>query len=474
MLFNSFTYALFLPLVFLLYWLPFKRIRLGWQNVILLVSSYFFYCCWDWRFAFLIAFTSASSYFSAQFIEKAKVERRKLWLAINLIVNLCILGFFKYAGFFVDSFRALMSLFGLSIEGPALQIILPVGISFYTFQALGYTIDVYRGKLPASRNILQFFTFIAFFPQLVAGPIERASRLLPQFERPRIFNYNQAVEGVMLIVKGLILKIVIADRLAVFVDGVYKDPSAASGLSVMLAILFFAFQLYADFYSYSEIARGSAKLLGVDLMLNFRRPYLSSSFKEFWKRWHISLSSWFTDYVYIPLGGNRKGNKRRVLNVFAVFLLSGLWHGASWTFVAWGFCCALFMVALDKPLSRTARVPLLNPLLVFVLWSLSLVLFRSQHFSDAAQLFSSLGFGEVQQLLTYGLAKAELITSGVLLMLLVIQEWISEHYDEALQKAYLRAPVYVRMLLMLVALLILVFLGRYGIGSESKFIYFQF
>lgn len=474
MLFNSFTYALFLPLVFLLYWLPFKRIRLGWQNVILLVSSYFFYCCWDWRFAFLIAFTSASSYLSAQFIEKAKVERRKLWLAINLIVNLCILGFFKYAGFFVDSFRALMSLFGLSIEGPALQIILPVGISFYTFQALGYTIDVYRGKLPASRNILQFFTFIAFFPQLVAGPIERASRLLPQFERPRIFNYNQAVEGVMLIVKGLILKIVIADRLAVFVDGVYKDPSAASGLSVMLAILFFAFQLYADFYSYSEIARGSAKLLGVDLMLNFRRPYLSSSFKEFWKRWHISLSSWFTDYVYIPLGGNRKGNKRRVLNVFAVFLLSGLWHGASWTFVAWGFCCALFMVALDKPLSRTARVPLLNPLLVFVLWSLSLVLFRSQHFSDAAQLFSSLGFGEVQQLLTYGLGKAELITSGVLLMLLVIQEWISERYDEALQKAYLRAPVYVRMLLMLVALLILVFLGRYGIGSESKFIYFQF
>lgn len=474
MLFNSFTYALFLPLVFLLYWLPFKRIRLGWQNVILLVSSYFFYCCWDWRFAFLIAFTSASSYLSAQFIEKAKVERRKLWLAINLIVNLCILGFFKYAGFFVDSFRALMSLFGLSIEGPALQIILPVGISFYTFQALGYTIDVYRGKLPASRNILQFFTFIAFFPQLVAGPIERASRLLPQFERPRIFNYNQAVEGVMLIVKGLILKIVIADRLAVFVDGVYKDPSAASGLSVMLAILFFAFQLYADFYSYSEIARGSAKLLGVDLMLNFRRPYLSSSFKEFWKRWHISLSSWFTDYVYIPLGGNRKGNKRRVLNVFAVFLLSGLWHGASWTFVAWGFCCALFMVALDKPLSRTERVPLLNPLLVFVLWSLSLVLFRSQHFSDAAQLFSSLGFGEVQQLLTYGLGKAELITSGVLLILLVIQEWISERYDEALQKAYLRAPVYVRMLLMLVALLILVFLGRYGIGSESKFIYFQF
>lgn len=474
MLFNSFTYALFLPLVFLLYWLPFKRVRLSWQNVILLVSSYFFYCCWDWRFAFLIAFTSASSFFSALFIEKGRPGSRRLWLTVNLIVNLCILGFFKYAGFFVDSFLALAGLFGLSLNGPALQVILPVGISFYTFQALGYTIDVYRGKLPASRNILQFFTFIAFFPQLVAGPIERASRLLPQFEKPRQFSYNQAVEGFMLIVKGLILKMVVADRLAVFVDGVYKNPSAASGVSVVLAILFFAFQLYADFYSYSEIARGSAKLLGVDLMLNFRRPYLSSSFKEFWKRWHISLSSWFSDYIYIPLGGNRKGNIRRVLNVFAVFLLSGLWHGASWTFVAWGFCCALFMVVLDKTLSHTSRVPLLNPLVVFVLWALSLVLFRSQHFADAAHLFSSMGFGETEQLLTYGLGKAELITSGVLLLLIIIQEWISEHYDEVLQKVYLKAPAYVRMLCILVALLVLVFLGRYGIGSESKFIYFQF
>lgn len=474
MLFNSFTYAIFLPLVFLLYWLPFKRNTRGWQNVILLAASYFFYCCWDWRFAFLIAFTSASSYFSALFIEKGEAGRRKLWLAVNLLVNLCILGFFKYAGFFVESFRALMGLFGLSPDGPTLKIILPVGISFYTFQALGYTIDVYREKLPASRNILQFFTFIAFFPQLVAGPIERASRLLPQFDKPRVFCYEQAVEGFSLIVKGLILKLVIADRLAVFVDGVYGNPAEASGLSVVLAVVFFAFQLYADFYSYSEIARGSAKLLGVELMLNFRRPYLSSSFKDFWKRWHISLSSWFSDYVYIPLGGNRKGSVRRVLNVFVVFLLSGLWHGASWTFVAWGFCCALFMVALDKPLSRTARVPLLNPLIIFVLWSLSLVLFRAQHFSDAAHLLSSLGFGGADKVLTYGLGKAELISAGVFLLLLVIQEWVSENHDEILRRTYLKAPVYLRMLCIVISLLVLLFLGRYGIGSESKFIYFQF
>ena len=474
MLFNSFTYAIFLPLVFLLYWLPVKRNTRGWQNVILLAASYFFYCCWDWRFAFLIAFTSASSYFSALFIEKGEGGRRKLWLAVNLVVNLCILGFFKYAGFFVDSFKALVGLFGLSLEGPALRIILPVGISFYTFQALGYTIDVYRGKLAASRNILQFFTFIAFFPQLVAGPIERASRLLPQFESARTFDYNQAVEGFWLIVKGLILKIVIADRLAVFVDGVYGNPSAASGLSVVLAVVFFAFQLYADFYSYSEIARGSAKLLGVELMLNFRRPYLSSSFKDFWKRWHISLSSWFTDYVYIPLGGNRKGNLRRVLNVFVVFLLSGLWHGASWTFVAWGFCCALFMVALDKPLSHTARIPLLNPLIIFVLWALSLVLFRAQHFADAAQLYASLGFGGAENLYSFGLGRAELLSAGIFVLLLCVQEFISEHRSEVLQRMYLKAPGYVRMLCILAAFLLLLFLGRYGVGSESKFIYFQF
>ena len=445
---------------------------MGWQNVTLLLASYFFYCCWDWRFAFLIAFTSASSYTSALNIEKGK--NRKLWLTVNLVVNLCILGFFKYFGFFVASFRALLGLSGVTVTGPALQIILPVGISFYTFQALGYTIDVYRGKLPASRNIIQFFTFIAFFPQLVAGPIERASRLLSQFNKARTFDYNQAVEGFSLIVKGLILKLVIADRLAVFVDGVYNKPSEASGISVVLAVLFFAFQLYADFYSYSEIARGSAKLLGMELMLNFRRPYLSSSFKEFWKRWHISLSSWFTDYVYIPLGGNRRGAFRRIMNVFVVFLLSGLWHGASWTFVGWGFCCALFMVMLDKPLSRTERIPLLNPLIIFVLWALSLVLFRAQRFDDAAQIFSSLGFGGAESLYSFGLGKAELLTAGILILILCIQEWVSEHHGEVLQRIYLKAPVYVRMLCILTALLILVFLGRYGIGSESKFIYFQF
>ena len=473
MLFNSFSYFLFLPIVFLLYWIPFKKIRLGWQNTILLIASYFFYCCWDWRFAFLIAFTSASSYISALFIEDGRHGPRKLWLILNIVINLCILGYFKYAGFFVDSFKALAGLFGVSLEGPAINIILPVGISFYTFQALGYTIDVYRGKVAASHNILRFFTFLSFFPQLVAGPIERAYRLLPQFDQARTFNFKQAGDGFMLILKGLVLKIVVADRLAVFVDGVYNNISTASGLSVVIAIVFFAFQLYTDFYSYSEIARGSAKILGVELMLNFRRPYLSQSFREFWKRWHISLSSWFTDYVYIPLGGNRKGNVRRVVNVFVVFLLSGLWHGASWTFVAWGFLCALFMVLLDKPLSRTEKIPVLNQFLIFSLWALSLILFRAQTFGDAIQLFASIGFGNTEALLSFGLGKRELTASFLFIALLIIQELIAERRSRNARQS-INLPSWARVLLAICQVLLIVFLGRYGIGSASKFIYFQF
>ena len=472
MIFNSFSYYLFLPVVFLLYWLPFKKKRLDWQNIILLIASYFFYCCWDWRFAFLIAFTSVSSYISALHIENGR--GKKGWLTFNVVINLCILGFFKYFGFFVDSFKALLGLFGLNVSGPALQIILPVGISFYTFQALGYTIDVYRGKIAASHNVLRFFTFLAFFPQLVAGPIERASRLLPQFDQPRKFDYRQASEGFSLIIKGLILKIVVADRLAVFVDGVYHNPSTASGLSVIFAIIFFAFQLYTDFYSYSEIARGSSKLLGIEIMLNFRRPYLSQSFKEFWKRWHISLSSWFMDYVYIPLGGNRKGQARWAVNVFIVFLLSGLWHGASWTFVAWGFCCALCMVFLDKPLSHTARIPAFNQLVVFLMWALSLILFRAQTFSDALQLFSAIGFGHTDGLLAFGLGKEELTFTWILLLLLIVQECYFERRAEKFMLRYLQSPAWVRMVCALCGILLIVFLGRYGIGNESKFIYFQF
>ena len=470
MLFNSFTYALFLPLVFLLYWLPPVKPRRVWQNGVLLVASYVFYGAWDWRFLLLIAITSLSSWGCGMWMEKHPAKKRQA-LILNLVLNLGILAYFKYAGFFVDSFCALLHL----EPAPVLHIILPVGISFYTFQAIGYTVDVYRGTIPASRNMLRFFAFVSFFPQLVAGPIERAKNLLPQFDTERRFDYRQAVSGLCLILWGLALKLLLADRLAVFVDAVWKHPDQAAGLPALVAVLFFAFQLYADFYAYSEIARGSARLLGMELMVNFRRPYLSSSFKEFWKRWHISLSSWFGDYVYIPLGGNRKGTARRWLNVMVVFLLSGLWHGASWTFVAWGACCALCMLLLDKPLKYTEKLKVVNPLIVFACWAASLVLFRAGSFESALQMFASLGFGHADKLYGFGLLRPELLFAVGLIVAFVLQETMAEvKTSSRLAQRFLDAPVWLRVLAGVAVVLILIFLGRYGLGSDSRFIYFQF
>jgi len=475
MLFNSFSYALFLPLVFILYWLPLMKSRRGeWQNLVLLVASYAFYGAWDWRFALLIAFTSLSSYLTALRIDGSEGAARKRWAALNIAVNLGILAYFKYAGFFVDSFVALLSLLGWKGTPPALHIILPVGISFYTFQALGYTIDVYRGRTRPSRNPLRFFAFVSFFPQLVAGPIERAERLLPQFDTRRGFDYGKAVEGLCLILWGLSLKLLLADRVAVYVDAAWKGVDGLAGVPALLAVLFFAVQLYADFYAYSEIARGSAKLFGMELMVNFRRPYLSTSFKEFWKRWHISLSSWFGDYVYIPLGGNRKGAARRVCNVFIVFLLSGLWHGASWTFVAWGFLCALFMVTLDRPMSRINGFRPLKITLVSGLWALSLILFRAPDFPAAMKMFSAISFDGFSGLSAYGLGRTELIFACALVLLLALQEVLWERRGGALTAKFLRQPPAVRVLCAVFALLLLVLLGHYGIGNDSRFLYFQF
>jgi D-alanyl-lipoteichoic acid acyltransferase DltB (MBOAT superfamily) len=471
MLFNSFEYALFLPLVWVLFWLPIGRNRALWQNLVLLIASYIFYCAWDWRFAFLIALTSLSSYGTGILIEK---KRKKLWLILNAALNLGILAFFKYAGFFVESFEALMGLFGVTLSHSTLKIILPVGISFYTFQAIGYTIDVWRGKVKASRDVLKFCAFVSFFPQLVAGPIERASRLLPQFDKTRTFDYKNAVNGICLIIWGVFLKLVIADRLAVFVDAAWKALDGISGASALLAVIFFAFQLYTDFYSYSEIARGSAKLFGMELMVNFRRPYLSLTFKEFWKRWHISLSSWFGDYVYIPLGGNRKGTARRILNVFIVFLLSGLWHGASWTFVVWGFLCALFMLVLDPLLSRTASLKPLNRLVVFAFWAVSLILFRAPDFSSAVSMAGSLGFGNWGAVTSYGMGIPELVTAIALLVLLVIQEIVWEKRGEPIRERFLNSSSIVRVLCAIAAIIVIIILGRYGLGNDSQFIYFQF
>ncbi len=335
MVFNSLVFLIFFAVVYAAYrLLPHRG-----QNWLLLVSSYVFYGWWDWRFAGLLAATSLSSWASGLLIARARSagnERGAWWASFgNIALNLGILGFFKYWNFFVESFAALFGSVGLGLEPRLLGIVLPVGISFYTFQALSYSIDVYRGRLEPTRDWVDFFAFVAFFPQLVAGPIERAGQLLPQMQRPRTVTREGVASGTWLAVWGLFKKVVVADNLAVLVDGAF-GAEGASGAMGALAVYAFAMQIYCDFSGYSDIARGVARMMGFDLMENFRLPYFAKNPKEFWARWHISLSTWLKDYVYIPLGGNRRGARRQTANLFTTMLVGGLWHGAAWTFVAWG------------------------------------------------------------------------------------------------------------------------------------------
>ena len=367
MLFNSFEYLIFFPIVFLLYWFVFDyalskcKHQLLLQNLFIVVASYIFYGWWDWRFLILIAITTLLSFLSGIGIENAPTQRgKKAVMIANIIVNLGILGVYKYYDFFAREFAQLL---GIESDFLLLHLILPVGISFYTFQALSYSIDVYRKQIAPTHDIVAFTAFLSFFPQLVAGPIERATNLLPQFQRKRHFDYAQAVDGMRQILWGLFKKIVVADNCATYVDTVFADLSNQSGSTLVLAAVLFTFQIYGDFSGYSDIAIGSAKLFGIKLMRNFNVPYFSRDIAEFWRRWHISLTTWFRDYVYIPLGGSRpvvparlkaKGERREarytkwiaVRNTFIIFLLSGFWHGANWTFVLWGAYHALLFVPL--------------------------------------------------------------------------------------------------------------------------------
>jgi len=471
MLFNSYTFALFFIVVFILFWLPVRKRRREWQNIVILVASYVFYGWWDWRFLFLIALTSLTSWLSGMLISRN--VRPRIVSAANIIINIGILACFKYFNFFIDSFISLFSLFGINMGSGTLDIILPVGISFYTFQALSYSIDVYRGRIRACSDPVRFFAFVSFFPALVAGPIERAQNLLPQFDLPKDkLDYDKAIVGVFRVVYGLFLKIVIADRLAVYVNGAWGHLDTLSWFPAVVAMVFFAFQLYLDFSAYSEIAKGIAALLGFEVMTNFRRPYLSATFKEFWKRWHISLSSWFMDYVYIPLGGSRRGEPRRWVNLMTVFLLSGLWHGASWNFVLWGALNGIFVLSLD-PLLRRMRH--LGPLVVFICWTASLVLFRSPGNVETSGFLSGLfTSGEIHSVFTYGLGKSELLFAACLVAALVVWEHIAERYGERLKKKIVSGPSIVRYVLLTMVILLIIIFGRYGIGNDSAFIYFQF
>ena len=494
MLFNSFAFAIFLPLVFILYWGVFNRKNVTLRNGFLIVASYIFYAWWDWRFLSLIIISSLTDFWiggkmaainhreNAMPEEQLAACRRKKrgWLLVSIITNLGLLGFFKYFGFFAESFAVMMSVFGITISPMTLNIILPVGISFYTFQTLSYTIDIYRGKAEATKSWLQFFAFVSFFPQLMAGPIERATNFLPQFKNlAKKPDYSVFRNAMLLVAWGFFKKIMIADRLAVLVDGAFKNPATADGLPMLLGIVFFAFQLYLDFSAYSDIAIGVARMLGFELRRNFKRPYLSVSFDEFWKRWHISLSSWFRDYVYIPLGGNRRGTRRTVINVLFVFAVSGLWHGASWNFVIWGLFNALFMILLDpvlnsKTLKHGVVARYLKSGFIFACWTLSLAFFRAQGFDAALDCFRHIGFSHSDSIVNFGLNARELSLSFILLGILAVKGLVWEKSETAVSAFFYRMPSVMRWIFYIVFVLSIVYFGHYGNGNEHSFIYFQF
>ena len=383
MLFNSIDFAIFLPLVFGAFWL--LPNRSGWQNGTLLLASLVFYGWWDYRFLSLILFSTIVDFTIGQQIQRTNAQgKRKMLLGISLFTNLGLLGFFKYFNFFQNSFIQAFTFFGHDLEGFSLTIILPVGISFYTFQTLSYTIDVYRKEMTPVRKFIDFATFVTFFPQLVAGPIERAKKIIPQLQASRVFDYQQAKSGLHLIIFGLFRKIVIADNLGIYVDRIWQYPNAITPYMVVLASVFFSVQIYMDFSGYSRIARGVAQLFGIKLMVNFNYPYKSTSFSEFWSRWHISLSTWFRDYLYIPLGGNRRGPKRTLINLCLVFTISGLWHGADWSFVLWGFMHFLLLTSERFiKLPKTKVMHFLKWVNVLFMVNLTWILFRADTIANA-------------------------------------------------------------------------------------------
>ncbi len=406
MLFNSIDFAIFLPIVFLLYWFIFNR-NIKVQNLLILISSYVFYGWWDYRFLSLILFSTLVDYIIGTFLNKQKKESyRKVLLITSVVVNLGFLGFFKYYNFFVDSFSATFSLFGKDIESSSLNIILPVGISFYTFQTLSYTIDIYKRKLTPTKDFIAFSAFVSFFPQLVAGPIERATNLLPQFLKKRGFNYNKAVDGLRQILWGIFKKIVIADNCAEYANMIFNNSSNHSGSTLAVGAVFFSIQIYCDFSGYTDIAIGTSRLFGFNLKRNFNFPYFSRDIAEFWRKWHISLTTWFRDYLYIPLGGSRVSKLKQIRNVFIIFMASGLWHGANWTFVAWGGINAILFIPLlltknnRKNLNEVApgrKLPSFHEFVAmlgtFCLITLTWIFFRAENMEHAitytSEIFSS-------------------------------------------------------------------------------------
>jgi len=346
MFFNSIAFAIFLPIVFFLYWFVFNKTKRT-QNALLIIASYYFYSCWDWRFLFLLVFSTFLDYYTGIQIEKGKSEKsRKFWFWLSILVNLGFLGIFKYYNFFAASFADLLNSVGVQASPILLNVILPVGISFYTFHGLSYVIDIYFKRIKAEYNFVDYSLFVSYFPLLVAGPIERATHLLPEIKVKREFDLEKAKEGIYQIVWGLVKKVIIADTCATYANAIFDHYTSMNSFSLILGAIYFAFQIYGDFSGYSDIALGVSKLFGLDLLRNFNYPYFSRDIAEFWRRWHISLSSWFRDYLYIPLGGSKGGIWMKIRNTFIIFVVSGFWHGANWTYLAWGFINAVYFLPL--------------------------------------------------------------------------------------------------------------------------------
>jgi alginate O-acetyltransferase complex protein AlgI len=487
MLFNSIQFFFFFFFVYLIYWIiPTKKVSI--KNLFLLVSSYYFYSCWDWRFSFLLLFSTCLDFFTGFRIYNSKNgNTKKFWFILSLVINLGFLGVFKYYNFFIDSFSHLLDQLGFPISFSILSIVLPVGISFYTFHGISYVIDIYKNRIKAERNIIDYSLFVSFFPLLVAGPIERATHLLPQIKKQRVFSYSNSVDGLRQILWGFFKKIVIADNCAQFSDMIFNHYETYNGVTLLLGAVLFSLQIYGDFSGYSDIALGSARLLGFELLNNFKVPYFSRDIAEFWRRWHISLSSWFRDYVYIPLGGSRGSTLIRIRNTFIIFLLSGFWHGANWTFIVWGFLHALFFIPMlllnlnrnnIEVVAQDSMFPsikeLVQMLFTFLLVTLSWIFFRLDTIEKGLDYFCVL----VKDLFSMGnyYDTANFILNEIgkffvlLLFFFLILEWLGRRNKHVLEKSIFFQYKITTFILYFILLVLIIVCDT----NSFQFVYFQF
>ena len=486
MLFNTISFALFLPLVFLLYWFVTNK-SIKAQNILLLVSSYFFYACWDWRFLFLLVFSTLLDYFTGLKMEEAKNQTaKKFWFWLSISINLGFLGVFKYYDFFATSFAEALAQVGINTSPITLNVILPVGISFYTFHGLSYVIDIYYSKIKAEKNFIDYSVFVSFFPLLVAGPIERATHLLPQIQRERVFDYNKAVDGLKQILWGLFKKVIIADQCAIYANLIFNNSDDYSGSTLFLGAVLFTFQIYGDFSGYSDIALGTARLFGIELLQNFSFPYFSRDIAEFWRRWHISLSTWFRDYLYIPLGGSKGGTWMKVRNTFIIFIVSGFWHGANWTFIAWGFLNAVYFLPLLLSNSNRNNLDIVAKgknfpslkefammLTTFTLTVIAWIFFRAENLTHALHYITDMTtniFNYKFYVQTYQMLSKIGFQFLYLLFIFILIEWNGREGKYALENFGVKWYKPVRYSFYYGVILLLFLYG----GKEQQFIYFQF